>query len=220
MPTVHKLPVVDALLAVAKSFNPKTGLVDPAVVAKLQTAADRIDGKENPIADAAAKQILACVAFDNRFEAPDVTTVLGAVRALQALKPNAGPSLPEITRALRAASIRPATVTLKDLKLSLDLTKVMDPAVTEFPSIAYITLDKPAAGKTKLDVNPDRVTVTDVIVDGKSVPFEIAKGQVVFEAGCASKVEIKSQVKPQFIKTDDDWNSATGLIVDNRKLGN
>ena len=162
MPSIRPLPVVDLLLSAARSVDPKSGFVSADAVGKLQAAASAIDPKQDPIGSSAAKLIADSIAFDNKLDRSELPAVMSAVSALKALRGEAGPRRADVEKALRAAIVEPANVTLKNLDLDVDLSQVLDPKVTEFPATATIALDQKAPKTTVLEVNPARISVKAV----------------------------------------------------------
>ena len=215
---IHRaLPVLDTLLTAARNVDVKSGFLRPVDLADLGKAAAGYDALKEPIPAAAAKQLWDRLQFDSKIDDFDKPALLEAARALKAMTPGeAGPTLSALAAALKAAAIPQANLSPRRMDMSLDMSAVQDPNVSQFNAVTRYQLQGKIPSQALLAVNPDRLQITSVKVGGQSVPFEVAHGRLAFETHGQKNVELEHTVKPQFIAGDDDWAAATGLIVDRR----
>ena len=184
-------------------------------VTALASAVGAVDAQNDPIAAAAAKQIADLIQFDSKIDDFEAPVIRNAAKTLQAMIESGG-DLATIDRAVTKAAVPTVNVTPGKLGLDVDLRNVGDASQTAFPSVSRLTLKGKIPETALLAVNPDRIKIKDVQVSGKSVPFSVTQGRLSFQPGAQKDVTIAYDLTPQFITTDDDWQAATGLIVDRR----
>ncbi|MBL9037467.1 MAG: hypothetical protein JNG84_03025 [Archangium sp.] len=160
------------------------------------------DTLANPNDRAAAEQVLAMVRGDRELDAFEVAPVR---KAMQVLAGVSGARLPaDLERAL-ANGVPVSNVTAK----SYDLTFDVSGTGPDFPARAVVTLDKAAGKEAILEVNPDRLKIGAVKVNGRAVPFEVKNGRIHVKAPGAKAIEIQYTVK-----SVDAADDAFGLIRD------
>ena len=207
--------VLSALLTVAQDADPTTGRVKGDDVNALAAAVGAIDVEGDPTSAAAAKQIGDRIQFDSKIDDFDVPVLQSAAKALQAAL-GGGSAMGPLDRALTKAAVPTVNVTPGKLGLDVDLRNVGDASQTSFPAVSRLTLKGKLPETALLAVHPDRIKVKDVQVGGQSVPFKVEQGRLSFKPGTQKDVTVSYDLTPQFITKDEDWQAATGLIVDRR----
>ena len=180
----------------------KGGKLSTEDLTALKRAGDKVSGTSEK---AAVDGILSFLKHDRELDAFETSPVKKALGVLVGVSSGRLPRDLEkvLTHAVPAANAR-----VKDYDLSFDFSK--DGAA--FPAKAIVTLEKKATGSTILEVDTDRLTLKDVKVDGKKVPFTLKDGRVTVEAKGATAIEFNYTVKPQDVRGNAE--TAYGLIRD------
>ncbi len=156
-----------------------------------------------PKEKAAAESIMALVRHDvelDSFELDPVRKALGVLIGV-----SKGPLPPDLEAVLKHA-VPVSNVTVKHYDLTFDLSGKR----SAFPARAVIALDKKAPAVAVLEANPDRLTVSRVLADGKSVPFEQKDGRLFVTAPGALTLQVDYKVKPDDTVDENSY----GLIRD------
>ncbi|MCC6336730.1 MAG: hypothetical protein IT380_22405, partial [Myxococcales bacterium] len=180
----------------------KGGRLGAADVQALEQASAKI-GKAHE--KQAAERLLALLKHDREFDAFEVAP---AKKALGVLLGVSSGRLPADLERVLTHAVPAANVKVKHYDLSFDFSK--DGA--SFPARAVVTLERAAKGTSILEVDPERLSISAVTVDGKPVPFELKAGRLHVDAPGAKALDITYRVKPQDVRGNAD--TAYGLIRD------
>lgn len=176
----------------------RSGRLTQADVSALKSARR---GITDVAAKAAADSILSMLSHDREFDSFEVAPTKKALQAL--LGVSRGPLPKDLEKVLRHA-VPQSNAKVKNYDLSFDLA---GPGPS-FPAQAIVALEKPAGVKTILEIDPDRLDIQGVKVDGKAVPFKVKDGRLVVSARGAKTLAIQYTVKC----TDAATGDAYGLI--------
>ncbi|MBL8957232.1 MAG: hypothetical protein JNK82_41040 [Myxococcaceae bacterium] len=156
-----------------------------------------------PKEKAAAESIMALLRNDAELDSFELDPVRKALGVLTGV--SRGPLPPDLEAVLKNA-VPSANVNVKHYDLTFDLTGKRD----AFPARAIVALDAKAPAVAVLEANPERLTVSRVLVEGKAVPFEQKDGRLFITAPGAKALQVEYTVKP-----DDTVDpNAFGLIRD------
>ena len=214
-PGPREASVLGAFDALLRRIDPISGRARPEDIATLAQRVGAIDSLNKPVIAAAAKDLLGRVSFDRQIDASDRDDLLEAIATLKAWEKH-GPSLGTLRRAIDAALVQPVNVVPSKLVFDLDVRAVRDPAVSEFPAVSRLTLPTGALSKLRLDVDAERLTVTQVLADGVAVPFHVQRGRLEVTAPGAKTLEVRHSVRAAIVTKDEDFADAHGLIIDRR----
>lgn len=160
-------------------------------------------GIADPKERAAAKSIMSLVSHDAELDDFELTPVSKALGVLIGV--SKGPLPKELEAALKHA-VPQANVKVKHYDLTFDL-QGKGPT---FPARAVVALDRAAPEDAVLEVNPDRLTISRVLADGKKAAFEVRDGRLHVTAPGAKTLQVEYTVKPDDTVTEDSY----GLIRD------
>lgn len=156
-----------------------------------------------PKEKAAAESIMALLRNDAELDSFELDPVRKALGVLIGV--SKGPLPPDLEAVLKHA-VPAANVQVKHYDLTFDLSGKRD----AFPARAIIALDSKAPAVAVLEANPERLTVSRVLADGKRVPFEQRDGRLHVTAPGAKTLQVEYTVKPD----DTVDENSFGLIRD------
>jgi aminopeptidase N len=180
----------------------KGGKLSTEDMKALERAGDAVKGTQEK---AAVDGILSFLKHDRELDAFETAPVKKALGVLVGVSTGRLPADLEkvLTHAVPAANVK-----VKSYDLSFDFSK--DGAA--FPARAVVALEKPAAAKTILEVDTERLDIKEVTAGGKKVPFTLKDGRISIEAKGATSLEFNYTVKPQDVRGNAE--TAYGLIRD------
>lgn len=180
----------------------KGGKVSTEDLSALKRAGASVKGTHER---AAVEGILTYLKHDRELDAFEALPVK---RALEVLVGVSTGRLPKDLEKVLTHAVPAANAKVKSYDLDFDFSK--DGAA--FPAKAVVTLERRAGAKTILEVDTERLTIKDVRVDGKKVPFSLKDGRITVEAKGARAMEFDYTVKPQDVRGNAE--TAYGLIRD------
>src|SRR4051794_20330437 len=160
-------------------------------VKKLETAANAIrDAREKT----AAHDVVALVKHDRILDQSEVEPAREALCRLLGVSTK---RLPAPLEKVLEHAVPVPNVRVKSYDLAFDFSQ----DVEAFPAHAKIELEAAAKGSCILEVDPDRLSIDEVKVRGKSVPFTVKDGRLHVDVGevAAKDLDIAYHVRP----TDD-----------------
>ena len=182
----------------------KGGRLAESDVQALQRASGKIG---NAHEQKAADGLMSLLKHDRELDAFEVAP---AKKALGVLLGVSSGRLPADLEKVLTHAVPAANVKVKHYELSFDFSK--DAAT--FPAHAVVTLERAAKGESILEVDPERLSIGAVTVNGKPVPFEVKDGRLHVDAPGAKALDITYRVKPQDIHGNAGADTAYGLIRD------
>jgi aminopeptidase N len=180
----------------------KGGKLSSADLSALKRAGESVKGTQEK---AAVDGILSFIKHDRELDAFETAPVKKALEVLVGVSTG---RLPRDLEKVLTHAVPAANAKVKAYELSFDFSKDGE----AFPARAVVTLEKKAAASTILEVDTERLTIKDVKVGGKKVPFTLKDGRVTIEAKGASAIEFNYTVKPQDVRGNAE--TAYGLIRD------
>lgn len=155
----------------------------------------------------AAIGLLALLKHDRELDAFEVAPARKALGVLLGVSSGRLPA--DLERVLTHA-VPAANVKVKHYELAFDFSK----DGPSFPARAVVTLERPARGTSILEVDPERLSISAVSVNGQAVPFEVKAGRLYVDAPGAKALDISYRVKPQDVRGGAGADGAYGLIRD------
>lgn len=155
----------------------------------------------------AAVGLMALLRHDRELDGFEVAP---AKKALGVLLGVSSRRLPADLERVLTHAVPAANVKVKHYELTFDFSK--DGA--SFPARAVVTLERAAKGSSILEVDPERLSIGGVTVNGRAVPFEVKDGRLHVDAPGAKALDITYRVKPQDIRGNAGADTAYGLIRD------
>lgn len=137
----------------------------------------------------AAADLLKLVKDDR---ALDATEVEPARKALCRLLGTSSRRLPQALEKILEGAVPVPNVKVKSYELDFDFSE----DAPSFPARAQIVLDAPAPDPAILEVDPERLRIDEVRVDGQTVPFRVKDGRIFVDAAGARALDVRYHVTP------------------------
>ena len=210
--------LLGALHVALRNVSSTSGRVRDADIGALTQRVAAIDALNDPQLAAAGRTIVGRLA-DRRVDAVDVDDFLVAIATIKAREPR-GPSIPALRNLLAQVALAAVNVSPTHLDFELDMRAVRDSGVSDFPAVSRITLPPGEHAQPLRLAVADRLSVREVLADGERARFRVSRGRLEVEAPRARTLEVRHTVRAHFIDTDEDFATASGLIVDRRDPAN